>query len=556
MRPNIDSIGEGTGKTAVEIARLRLMIGGALFAAAFLAIAFRLFDLAVIHQGSAGPQLASRYVTAPDNMARADIVDRNGVLLATNLETASLAAVPRLVHDAERTATALVEILPELDLDETVQKLRSAANFVWLKRGLTPNQYYATNRLGEPGLEFRFEQRRIYPNAALAAHAVGFSGIDNEGLSGIERGLDADLAGGRMPLRLSLDMRVQQIVYQELEAQIEAFSALGGGGLVLDANTGEILAMVSLPDFDPNQPGRASDEQKFNRMSFGLYELGSVFKIFTLATALETGVASLASLYDATDPITVSRFTINDYKPQARTLSLTEVFRYSSNIGAAKIGLDIGGEVQRSYLRNLGLLDPIDIEMPERGAPIYPSYWRDVTTMTVSYGHGIAVTPLHLAAAVATVVNGGTYHPPTLLARDPDEPVASRRVYSQATSIQMRRLLRMVVAEGTGGKAAAPGYLVGGKTGTAEKTRDGGYDQSALLTSFVAAFPITDPKYVVMVMLDEPHGTKASYGYATAGWTAAPVVGRVVARIAPLLGLLPANLPAAPGGELHQIASN
>ena len=532
---------EAPAKTAVETARLRVMVGGALFAAAFLAISARLVDLVVIHQDIAGPQHASRLVTAPENMARADIIDRNGVLLATNLETASLFANPRLIPDPAAAAEALIEVLPELDFAWTVAQLGASANFVWLKRGLTPSQYYQVNRLGIPGLGFQTEQRRVYPNGALTAHAVGFSGIDNEGLSGIELAMDDLLAGAEDPLQLTLDVRLQQILHQEIGAQIETFGAVGGGGLVMDVTNGEVLAMVSLPDFDPNRPGEASDDQRFNRMSYGVYELGSVFKIFTLATALETGVASLTSEYDATEPLRVSRFTISDFKPQARILTLTEVFRYSSNIGAATIGREIGAATQRAYLGQLGLLDRIDFELPELGSPLFPDPWRDISTMTIAFGHGIAVTPLHLATAVSAVVNGGEYRAPTILRQPSGPPAPARRVFSNATSIQMRSLLRMVVAEGTGGGADAPGYLVGGKTGTAEKAIDGAYDRSALLTSFVGAFPITDPRYVVMVMIDEPHGIEASYGYATAGWTAAPVVGRIVSRMAPLLGILPAD---------------
>ena len=540
---------EGTDKSALETARLRLMVGAALFAAGFLAISVRLVDLAVLQQGPDGPRIAARNVAAPNYMARANIVDRNGMLLATNLETASLFAEPHRIIDPVDAATALVGVLPNLEVSEVAAKLATDSGFVWIKRGLTPTQVFAVNRLGIPGFNFQTEQRRIYPNGALTAHAVGFAGIDNEGLSGIEQSMDASLTSRRGSTErpsaaptvttLSIDLRIQQIVREELLAQIERFSALGGGGIVLDANNGEVLAMVSLPDFDPNQIGLANDDQIFNRMAYGVYELGSVFKIFTLAMALESGAANFNSLYDATEPIRISRFTIRDFKPQSRVLSLREVFRYSSNIGAAKIGLDIGGETQRAYLSELGLFERTGIELPEQGTPIFPDIWRDINTMTISYGHGIAVTPLHLVSAVAAVVNGGEYRPPTILIRPEGDRAPSRRVFSQRTSAQMRALMRMVVTEGTGGKAAAPGYLVGGKTGTAEKNAHGTYSEARLLTSFVAAFPIDDPNYIVMIMLDEPHGIEESYGYATAGWTAAPVVSRVISRMAPVLGILP-----------------
>ncbi len=528
-------------RVAAETARLRLMIGGAMFAAAFLAISARLVDLAVFNQGATGPQLASRFVVDPAPMGRADIVDRNGVLLATNLEAASLFAKPHLIPDIAQAVEALLSVLPELDPIEVAAKLSSSSRFVWLKRGLTPDQLYQVNRLGIPGLEFETEQRRVYPNGALAAHVVGFSDIDNNGLAGIEQAANQNLTGETEALALSLDIRVQQILREEIAAQIETFGAIGGGGLVLDVHTGEVVAMVSLPDFDPNQPALTTEDQRFNRMSYGVYELGSVFKLFTLATALETGAATMDSQYDATHPIRIARFTINDYKPQARVLTFTEVLRHSSNIGAAKIAMDIGGPTQQQYLGDLGLLTRTDIELPERGAPLYPSEWRDINTMTIGFGHGIAVTPVHLAAAVATLVNGGDYHPPTIYRHEDAAPIPTRQVYSSATSIAMRGLMRMVVADGTGGKAEAPGYLVGGKTGTAEKNINGRYERGTLLTTFAAAFPITDPKYVVIAMLDEPHGIPESYGYATAGWTAAPVISRVISRMAPLLGILPAD---------------
>lgn len=532
-------LGGKTERMAAETARLRLMIGGAMFAAAFLAISARLVDLAVLNQGASGPQLASRFVVIPEPMSRADIVDRNGVLLATNLNAASLYANPHLIPNAGAAADALLSVLPELNRDDVISKLTSANRFVWLKRGLTPDQLYQVNRLGIPGFEFEYEQRRVYPNGALTAHVIGFSDVDNKGLAGIEQIANDRLTDRTEPLALSLDIRVQQILHEEVAAQIETFGAIGGGGLVLDVHTGEVIAMVSLPDFDPNLPAIANDDQRFNRMSYGVYEFGSVFKLFTLATALETGSATVNSQYDATHPIQISRFTIRDYKPQARVLSFTEVLLHSSNIGAAKIAIETGSQAQRQYLGNLGLLTRTDIELPERGAPLYPREWRDINTMTIGFGHGIAVTPVHLAVAVATLVNGGEYHPPTIFRSNADTPIESRRVYSRATSVRMRSLMRMVVAEGTGGKAEAPGYLVGGKTGTAEKTGPGGYDGNRLVSSFLGVFPIDAPRYVVLAIIDEPKGVDGNPRKRTGGWVAAPVVARVIARAGMMLGVEP-----------------
>lgn len=530
---------DGSGKSALETARTRLLVGGSLVAAAFLAVGVRLVDVTVFEQPEQLRTASQRTVAGPMQMSRAEIVDRNGVLLATSLGTASLYANPHKIPDAARAAQRLVEVLPERSVAELTALLASDRNFVWVERNLTPREQYEVNRLGIPGLDFQREERRVYPNGPLAAHVLGFTNIDNTGLAGIEQSFDESLKTRRDALALSVDIRVQQVLRHELATQIEKFKAIGGGGLVLDARNGEIVAMVSLPDFDPNAPAGAGEEERFNRMTLGVYELGSVFKIFNHALALETGVATLGSRYDATRPIRVGRFTINDFHPEKRWLTLPEIFTHSSNIGSAKMALDAGGPAQKKFLSDLGLLRRTSIELPEQGAPMYPATWRDVNTMTISFGHGIAVSPLHMATAVAAVVNGGILHPPTLIRRRPGDAVPGTRVLSAETSQAMRGLLRLVVEDGTGRNAEAPGYIVGGKTGTAEKQVNGRYKRKALISSFVAAFPINKPRYVVLAMLDEPKGIKESFGYATGGWTAAPVVSRVIARAAPLLGIAP-----------------
>ena len=485
-----------------------------------------------------------RTVAGPMKTGRAEIVDRNGVLLATSLGTASLYANPQKVPDAAVAARRLIGVLPERSEAELTALLSSDKTFVWVERNLTPREQYEVNRLGIPGLDFQEEDRRVYPNGPLAAHTLGFTNIDNVGLAGIEQSFDESLKTRRDPLTLSLDIRVQQVLRHELATQIDKFGAIGGGGIVLDVTTGEVVAMVSLPDFDPNAPAGADEEERFNRMTLGVYELGSVFKIFNHAMALESGVATLASSYDATKPIRIGRFTISDYHAEKRWLTLPEIFTHSSNIGSAKMALDVGGTAQKKFLSDLGLLRRTSIELPEQGAPMYPSTWREVNTMTIAFGHGIAVSPLHLATAVAATVNGGILHPPTLIRRAPGAAIPGTRVLSATTSQQMRQLLRLVVADGTGRNAEAPGYFVGGKTGTAEKQVNGRYKRKALISSFVAAFPIHAPRYVVLALLDEPKGIKETYGYATGGWTAAPVVSRVIARAAPLLGLAPVDKDA------------
>lgn len=529
---------DGLAKQALEQGRNRLVLAGALFALAFLVVGLRLVDIALLRQGNE-PTLARSPASKALRMERADIIDRNGVLLATSLTTASLYAHPRQVLNVDEAAAALARVLPELSPAELRARLGSRRAFVWIKRHLTPRQQYAVNRLGVPGLYFRRDEQRAYPQGPLASHVVGFTDVDNKGLAGIERHFDDVLNGGSEPLRLSLDIRIQHILREELLRAVETFRAIGAAGLVMDARTGEVLAMVSLPDFDPAAPADARDEARFNRAALGVYEMGSTFKIFTIAMALETGVVTFDDGYDATDPIRVSRFVIRDYKPQRRWLSVPEIFLYSSNIGAAKMALDVGADGQRTFLDRLGLLHPARIELPEVGAPMVPSPWREINTMTVAFGHGLAVTPVQMTAAIAAVVNGGIAYSPTLVYHRDGEAPGGTRVLSPQTSEQMRRLMRLNVVQGTGRNGAVPGYLVGGKTGTAEKTVGRRYSDKARLSSFVGVFPMNEPHYVVLVLLDEPKGNEATHGYATGGWVAAPAVARAIARTAPLVGIEP-----------------
>jgi cell division protein FtsI (penicillin-binding protein 3) len=342
------------------------------------------------------------------------------------------------------------------------------------------------------------------------------------------------------PVRLSVDVRLQEVVREELARAIDTFQAIGGAGIVLDVETGEVLAMVSLPDYDPYDAGDESDDGRFNRTTLGVYEMGSTFKVFNTAMALDTGTTTMSGGYDATRPIRAGRFTIRDFHPERRWLSVPEIMLHSSNIGSVHMALDAGTDAQRDYLSRFGMTRRSPIELPEVGAPMVPDPWREINTMTIAFGHGMAVSPMQLVAGVAAAVNGGVLRPTTVLARQPGA-VDGSRVISEATSAQMRRLLRLVVNEGTGRNASAEGYVVGGKTGTAEKAVPAGYDGDARLSSFVSAFPMTDPQYVVFAMLDEPKGNESTYGYATGGWTAAPVVRRVIERMGPLYGLPPVD---------------
>ena len=530
---------EGSANRAIETGRNRLLVAGILFALAFVLIAVRLVDIAVL-RGLGDPPAIAESAKAALKTGRADIVDRNGMLLATSLSVPSLYADPKAVIDADDASRRLVTVLNDLDPVVLAAKLRGKKRFVWIKRSLTPSQQFRINSLGIPGLYFQREERRFYPQGSLSAHIVGFSGTDAVGLAGIEKQFDGLLRDGSRPLVLSLDIRIQHILREEIARQMVAFNGIGAAGVILDVNTGEVVAMVSLPDFDPNLIGEAPADARFNRATLGVYEMGSTFKIFNTALALDSGTATMRSGYDATKPIRIARFTINDYHAKRRWLTVPEIFMYSSNIGSVKMALDFGSRAQRGFMGKLGFLTAAPIELPERGTPIIPSPWRQINTMTIAFGHGIAISPLHLASGVATVVNGGVRWPVTILKRDPATRIVGEQVISKQTSERMRRLLRLVVARGTGRKASAEGYLVGGKTGTAEKPgARGSYARKSLLSSFVAAFPIDDPRYAILVMVDEPKGNKASHGYATGGWVAAPAVRRIIARAAPLLGLHP-----------------
>jgi cell division protein FtsI (penicillin-binding protein 3) len=533
-RPGTARTTDKRATRALEVSRTRLLITGVVLASAFAAISVRLVDVALM-QEAREPRVAHAPRAKAMRMDRADIIDRNGVLLATNLTTASLYANPRKVMDADAAARQLVTALPALREAEIARILKTDRAFVWLRRNLTPRQQWRVNSLGIPGLYFQSAETRVYPNRTLAAHILGYVDIDHRGLAGVEKSFDASLRDNATPLRLTIDSRVQHSLRAELSRALAEFRALSAVGIVLDVRNGEVLAMTSLPDFDPNAAGSVRSGQRFNRASLGVYELGSTFKVFTAAMALEYGIVKMSSGYDATKPLRVAGFTIRDFHAKKRWLSVPEIFMYSSNIGAAKMARDVGGEAQREFFSRLGMLRAATIELPEVGAPLVPSPWRPVNTMTIGYGHGMAVSPLQLVAGVAAMVNGGLVYRTTLIRSD-TKPAPGKRIISKRTSNEMRRLMRLVVAKGTGGNAAALGYVVGGKTGTADKPGRGGYRGGGLIASFVAAFPMQAPRYVVLVVVDEPRGNKT-----TGGWVAAPVVRRVIERAAPLLGVLPVD---------------
>jgi len=540
---------DGPAKQALEACRTRLRVTAGLFALVFAAVALRIVEIGAVGGGTAESQIARfRMVTEPVP-SHADIVDRNGNVLAATLDSPSLYANPKQITDAAQATDKLVRVFPTLGAAEVYARLTSGKSFVWIRRHLTPAEQFDVNQLGIPGLDFEHEERRVYPDGGLTSHVVGYTGIDNAGFAGVERALADVLRGRREPLQLSLDLRLQYILREELQRVVDDFTAKGGAGLIMDVNTGEILAMESLPDFDPNHPTAVDPghpaiplaDRMFNRITLGVYELGSIFKIFTVAMALDSGTATVTSTYDASHPIRIGRFTISDYHGKHRVLSVPEILMYSSNIGAARMAVAAGAQTQREFLARLGLLKTPKIEVSEVAEPHYPAKWREVNVMTIAFGHGISVTPLSFATAAAALVNGGILRQATLVKLPAGYAPQGQQVISAKTSEQMRRLLRLVVEHGTGTMAAAPGYVVGGKTGTADKISGRHYAERKLLSSFVGVFPINNPKYLILTIVDEPHPNKQSHGYATAGWTVAPATSRIIERIAPLLGVQPVD---------------
>ncbi len=475
--------------------------------------------------------------------ARATITDRNGEILAISLPTASVFANPDKMIDANDAAEKLHRVLPQLDTADLRQRLAAGGRkFVYLARHITPRQQIAINDLGIPGIEFEQTERRGFPQGRVAAHVIGGIDVDGHGVAGIEKFFDDRLRADPTPLKLSVDIRVQQVVRDELLRAMTDFNAIGAAGIVLDVRTGEVIGMVSLPDYDANHFGTATNDERLNRATFGRYEPGSTFKLQDAALALDSGTVQIWNGFDATSPIHIGRFTISDFEGKKRWLYLPEILAYSSNIGAARMADAVGGEKQRAWMERMGMLSPLGIELPEVRSPSAPTAanWKEIATMTIGFGHGISVTPLHVVAGTAAIANGGIYYRPTLLVANPDAPPRDGlRVMQQSTSDIMRRLMRLVVSDGFGKTAEVPGYYIGGKTGTAEKPGKHGYSKNARVSAFMSVFPMNAPRYAVYMMLDEPKANASTHGYATAGWVSAPAAGRVIARIGPMLGLLP-----------------
>jgi cell division protein FtsI (penicillin-binding protein 3) len=531
----------GQRRQILAVMHQRLMFGMLVYAGVIAIIALRIIYLAAFGDHAGRKEGLTSLV--PE---RGDIVDRDGEPLARTIDAWTIAIHPtKVIGDKLAIARKLAELMPERSEEQYFAMLRSGRPFFYLRRRASPSLVEAVNALGEPGLAMQREPDRLYPQTSLAAHVIGYTDVDGHGVAGMERSFDqylSDPATREQPLTLTIDSRLQQALEHELLGAMNQFSAIGAAGVILDVHTGEVLAMTSLPQLNPNAAGQGSDEARFNRATLGVYELGSTFKPFTVAMAMDSGIIkSFGKMYNCPDALHAYGHTITDTHPFGRMCSVAEIMKESSNIGTAQIAAQLGSERQQAFLRKMGFLGPIDIELRERARALTPGKnWGPLEVMTVGYGHGIAVTPLHLATGYATLFNGGVFHPARLVKVDRNHPVARGvRVFSEDTSYKMRALLRLVVTQGTGKKADAPGYRVGGKTGTAEKLLNGRYTSSAVVTTFAGVFPMDEPRYVIVAMLDDPKPTKDTYGFHTAGWNVAPVVSRTVSRIAPMLGVQP-----------------
>lgn len=534
----------------VSRSRIALLVLG--FAVVYAIIATRLVLLGVASQTQ-----TARHVANPDTLAasRPDILDRNGRLLATDVQSAMLYAEPRKgVGYVDDAVDQLTSVLPDLDAKELRERLSSDKGFVRLKREISPLQKKEIRRLGIPHVGFLRESKRVYPAGPEAAHVLGHVNVDNQGTAGLEKWIDsgglavlhqAGFATGRAlkPVQLALDLAVQHAVRDELMKAKETYQAKATSGMVLDVRTGEIIAMVSLPDYDPNKPGKANDPTRLNRLTTGVYEMGSTFKALTVAMVLDSGKATLATQFDARTPLHFGRFTIHDFHAQRRMLTVPEIFTYSSNIGAAKMALAVGVDGHKAFLKKMGVLDRLRTELPESAMPLVPKNWTDISTATIAFGQGLSVAPLQAVMATAALMNGGWLIPPTFLKRTEAEARKfAKRVIKPETSLKMRYLMRLNVEKGTARRAEVPGYYVGGKTGTTEKVVNGRYSHKKLLTAFMGVFPCDEPRYLVLVMIDEPKNV----GHSTAGLNAAPTTGQIIARIGPLLDVKPRrDLPTA-----------
>ncbi len=537
-------------RLAIERSHARVAVVGLAFVCIFGAIGGKL-----VYRATFATKMSEehRVAAAATTAIRPDIIDRNGEILATDIRTVSVFAEPRNIYDKDEAVELLTAVLPELNATELRAKLSTKKGFVWVKRELTPRQQAEVHRLGIPGIGFLPDHKRVYPNGMAAAHIIGATNLDNIGIAGIEKYIDNQgnkalnefgLIGKQTdlkPVQLSLDLRAQFAVRDELAKGVEHFRAKAGASMIMDVTTGEVIALVSLPDFDPNNPVDALSDDKINRMNVGVYEMGSTFKAMTLAMALDSGKFTVNSTFDTRGGVlNWGRQKIHEYHGTNRVITMPEVFTHSSNIGSAKMALGIGVPGHKAFLKKMGLLDRLRTELPESASPIIPPRWTEINTITIAFGHGLAVAPLQASAAVAAIANGGFLMTPTFLKTNAEDAMAkATRVLKPETSEAMRFIMRLNAVEGSAKKASIPYYYVGGKTGTAEKVIGGRYVKNRLFTTFMAASPMNNPKYLFVTIMDEPQGLPESGGYATAAWNSGVVTGRVIERVSPILGLPP-----------------
>jgi cell division protein FtsI (penicillin-binding protein 3) len=474
----------------------------------------------------------------PTFVSRADIVDRNGAIVATSLPTVSLYACPHEIINLKESVEKIGNVFREINKNELMKRLSSSKKFIWIKRHLSPSQEQSVLNQGIPGMHFLRTERRVYPDKNLLAHVVGGTDIDNVGISGIEKVFDQSLRESTNPIALSVDTKVQHAVRDELQKGIAEFSALGGAAIVMEIATGEIRALVSLPDFDPNKNSDPQAKERFNLVTSSAIEPGSSAKIFNTAMALEYGAVTPFTKFDARFPLKVGKYTIHDFRGKGMLLSVEEIMKYSSNIGSAKIAMKVGPTAQKKFFKRIGLLDMVSCELCETQRPLYPSPWSELNSITIAFGHGIAFSPLHLITVASGILNNGILNAPTLLKR---QAIPGRKILSAKTSNQMKALMRINVLEGTNRLAEVAGYMVGGKSGTAEKQKGGRYLKNVNYNGFMGAFPMTNPKYAVYVLLDDPKATSKTHGYRASGWNATPTAGNIIRRIGPILGVTASN---------------
>ena len=542
--------------TRLDKSSWRIRIVGVGFAALYLIIAGKLVFFAVKPEV---PQAARRGASDNVSAARPAILDRNGEIFATDVKVMSVYAEPRRLIDKDEAVELLTATLPDVDARELREKIGSRKRFVWVKRAITPRQQQEVYRLGLPGVGFMAENKRIYPNGPLAAHVLGFANVDNIGIAGIEKYIDgqglADLhiagfkpeADDLKPIQLSLDLRVTHAVRDELSKGIAKFRAKAGAAAIMDVNTGEVISLVSMPDYDPGNPTDALEPDRINRMTVGVYEMGSTFKAISIAMALEANKVNLNSRVDARDNLRYGRFTIHDFHAQHRMLTVPEVFTYSSNIGTAKMALMVGVEGHKQFLRKMGQLDRLRTELPESAPPLIPPRWSELNTMTIAFGQGLNVAPLQAMMAVAALSNGGYLIKPTFLKRTGDAKASAPVVVRPEVSESMRYLMRLNAEIGSAKAVDVKGYFVGGKTGTADKIVNGRYAKDRVFTTFMALMPADKPKYLYLTLMDEPQALPETYGFRTAAWNSGAVTGKIIARTGPLLDMTPRlDLPTQP----------